>query len=279
MALARDKAMFWNHAIADMRVDVSMAAYTKVPVTWKEFDYTPDFNKLYFIVEGSGSIRVGDAEYAPRPGQLVLMPHGVKQSYTTVDGKETFGKHWCHFTAFVGDDPLFRVVDVPLCVDVPEAERALLALAFERLAHWHKREELTGAVRVRGALLDILATYMESGSYVRVKTGHTEAMDKMNRVLRHIEEHLSEQLSVEELAELAHFHPNYFHRLFKRTTGQTPIQYVNRQRIERAKKLFAATELNVSAVADHFGLEVSYFSRMFKEYTGFTPSQYREFLS
>jgi AraC family transcriptional regulator of arabinose operon len=273
-----NKASFWNQTIANMRVDVSIAAYTKVPVTWKDYDYTPDFNKLYFIMEGSGDVTIGGVEYAPRPGQLVLLPHGVQQSYATV-GEDTFGKYWCHFTAFVGDDPLFRVIDTPMCVDIPEGERDALAEAFERLAYWHHREGLTSAVRVRAELLDILSSYLEHCAFVKVRTANTESMEKMNRVLQHIEEHLSEQLSVEGLAELAHFHPNYFIRLFKRTTGLTPIQYVNRQRMERAKRLFATPNLNVSAVADRFGMEVSYFSRMFKEHTGFTPSQYREFLS
>ncbi|WP_309123383.1 AraC family transcriptional regulator [Paenibacillus sp.] len=272
------KPAFWHEAIANMRVDVSVAAYTKVSPSWRDTDYTPDFNKLYFILEGTGYLKIGDAEYEPAPGQLFWMPQGVRQSYGTAEG-EPFGKHWCHFTAYVGDEPLPRVLDVPDFVDVPEAERPRLAASFERLAYWRGRTELSAAMRVRSELLSILAAYLELGGGMKVRTARSGAMAKMDLVLRFIDEHLTEPLSVEELAALAHYHPNYFIRSFKRTTGFSPIQYINRQRVERAKRLFATTELNVSEVADRFGMEISYFSRLFKETTGFTPSQYREWMT
>jgi AraC family transcriptional regulator of arabinose operon len=165
---------------------------------------------MYFIMEGSGRTEATCVSYTPKPGQLMLLPHGVKQSYATMDGEETYSKHWCHFTAFVGDDPLFRIVEAPLCVDVPEEERAALARSFERLAYWHRREEWTAALRVRGALLDILGSYLEYGvEDVKVRTANTESMEKMSRVLQYIEAHLAEQLSVEGLAELAHLHQKF----------------------------------------------------------------------
>lgn len=277
---ALNKASFWNETIADMRLDIIFASYTKVPVTWREFDYTPDFNKLYFIMEGEGTLRIGEREYRPRPGQLFLLPQGVRQSYAAVDDPaSTFGKHWCHFTAYVMEEPLFRVVETPTFVDIPEGEpRERLADAFRRLASLSRRDEMTAAVRARAAMLEIVATYLEYSEYVRLRTGKTEALDKMNRVLQTIEERLAEQLTVEMLAETVHFHPNYFIRVFKKTTGLSPIQYVNRKRMERAKRLLATTEISVSAAADAVGMDISYFSRLFKEHTGFSPSQYRDLL-
>jgi AraC-like DNA-binding protein len=270
---------FWHEAVANMRVDVSIAAYTKVSPSWRDLDYTPDFNKLYFIMEGTGSLKIGEETYAPRAGQLFWMPQGVRQSYAAPEEGDPFGKHWCHFTAYVGDEPLYGVLDVPSFVDVPEADRPMLAEAFERLAYWRGRGELSASLRVRSALLDILAAYMECCGGAKVRTARSGAMAKMDLVLRYIDERLAEPITVEELAALAHYHPNYFIRSFKRTTGYSPIQYINRQRIERAKRLFATTPLNVSEVAGRFGMEISYFSRLFKETTGLTPSQYREWMT
>ncbi|HZG54867.1 AraC family transcriptional regulator [Paenibacillus sp.] len=269
------KATFLHGAIANMRVDVLHAAYTKVPPTWAEHDYVPEFNKLYFIMEGTGYLKIGGVEYDPKPGELYWMPEGVRQSYAT-KGEDTFGKHWCHFAATVGDEPLYRVLDAPVRVRIVEAERGKLADAFERLSFWRTQGELGAALRARAELLTILATFLEHGEGAKVRMASSGSMERMNRVLQHVEAHLHEPLTVEELAALAHYHPNYFIRQFKRTTGYSPIRYINGRRIERAKSLFATTALNVSEVADRFGMEVSYFSRLFKETTGFTPSQYRE---
>ena len=53
------------------------------------------------------------------------------------------------------------------------------------------------------------------------------------------------QVSIETLAQLAHYHPNYFINAFKQFTGYSPVQYMNHLRSEKAKDLLLTTELNV----------------------------------
>ncbi len=208
-----------------------------------------------------------------RPGQLFLLPAGQVQSYGT-SGGDTFGKYWCHFTAKTGDLPLFQLLDIPLFIEVEQPER--LQETFRQLIHWHREDSLSAGLRVNALLLELLATYLDTAGNVRFSTGASASLDKINQVLRYIDEHLSEHLSLEELSQVAHFHPNYFIRVFKNTTGVSPIQYVNRRRMEKAKQLLSFSPLNVSEIADSLGLEMPYFSRMFKDHTGFSPSQFRD---
>ncbi|CAM3661953.1 isopeptide-forming domain-containing fimbrial protein [Marinicrinis lubricantis] len=70
------KSALWRSYLSRLGLDVMVTEYTKVPVTWKELDFIPDYNRLYFITEGEGYIKVGDTEYYPGPGSLVLMPTG-----------------------------------------------------------------------------------------------------------------------------------------------------------------------------------------------------------
>lgn len=267
----------WRETIADMRVDVLHAAYTKVPSTWGDHDFVPEFNRFYFIAEGRGFVRINGVDYEPAPGQLFWLPQGVRQSYGTLRGEPRFGKHWCHFRATVMDEPLFRILDVPVFADIPEPERGPLGASFERMAKMAAMSGLDAALRVRAELLSVLAAFLaHCGREPALRSARAGAVGKLNRVLQHIDAHLDQTITVEELASIAHLHPKYFIRTFKRAVGVPPIQYVNRRRMERARTLLAATELNVSEVADRFDMEVSYFSRLFKETTGFTPSQYRE---
>ncbi|MEH7414467.1 helix-turn-helix transcriptional regulator, partial [Neobacillus drentensis] len=82
-------------------------------------------------------------------------------------------------------------------------------------------------------------------------------------------------ITVEDLAKITNFHPNYFISIFKDFTGHSPIQYINRRRIEKAKEMLVISELTISTISDSLGLELSYFSRMFKELTGLSPRAYR----
>jgi AraC family transcriptional regulator len=64
-----------------------------------------------------------------------------------------------------------------------------------------------------------------------------------------IEEHLCRQLTLEDLAALAHLSPFHFARCFKATIGLAPHQYVIARRMELAKRLLLTTTLTVAEIA------------------------------
>ncbi|WP_072329532.1 MULTISPECIES: AraC family transcriptional regulator [unclassified Paenibacillus] len=269
------QAAYWKKYIASTQLDLTIAAYTKVSPAWGDDDFAPDFNRLYFIMEGEGYLKLNGRTFYPKPGQLFLLPAGQIQSYGTT-GPDTFGKYWCHFKAKIGDLPLFHLLDIPAFVETAEPERLRLQETFRQLIHWHGIDSLGSALRVNALLLELLAFYLDAAGAIRFRTGASASLDKINQVLRYIDEHLADHLSLEELSQVVHFHPNYFIRVFKNTTGVSPIQYVNRRRMEKAKQLLSFSQLNISEIAESLGMEMSYFSRMFKDHTGFSPSQFRE---
>src|SRR5690242_5784985 len=87
--------------LSNVQVNVTLAGYSNVGPEWRDIDYTPDYNKFYFICEGEGCLKIGDKEYLPKPGQMFLMPQGIQQSYFTIN-ENSFTKYWCHFTAKIG---------------------------------------------------------------------------------------------------------------------------------------------------------------------------------
>ena len=91
----------------------------------------------------------------------------------------------------------------------------------------------------------------------------------------YIDSHLTQQLSVNKVAEALHFHPSYLSRKFKQETNRNLTDYVNSQRIEYAKSLFRTGKTNVTYVALSCGYSSSsYFSKVFKAYTGTFPTDY-----
>jgi AraC family transcriptional regulator len=100
---------------------------------------------------------------------------------------------------------------------------------------------------------------------------------QIKHVLEFIRGHLSEELSLEVLAQQIGFSPYHFARLFQRTTGETAHHYVLRQRIERAQRLLAETALPLARIAGESGFaNQSYFTRVFKRYLSVTPRAYRQ---
>jgi AraC family transcriptional regulator len=94
-------------------------------------------------------------------------------------------------------------------------------------------------------------------------------------VTAYIEEHLSEQISLATLAQLARLSPYYFCRAFKQSLGVPPHRFHTFRRIEHAKVLLAGRKTSVTEVGLSVGYsETSSFTAAFRKITGQTPSSY-----
>lgn len=104
-----------------------------------------------------------------------------------------------------------------------------------------------------------------------------EKADVMEKVERYIREHINEELSREELAQMVYISPTHLGRLFKKKYDTTMVDYITDMRIQLAEELLKEGRLTVSAVAEKTGFHnYSYFTKTFKKYKGMTPREYRQ---
>lgn len=265
----------WKRYLSKVQLNLIVAAHTKVSKSWHDKGRTPEYNRFYYIEEGEGYVRVGHQEFYPKPGELYLLPAHEHHGYGTIS-PNTFQKYWCHFTATIDQIPLFRLIECTYSVKISDPMR--LKALFEQLIQWQYSNHFTAGMRIQALLLEMIAIFLEGLDTVQLNDRKDGTIEKVQAVIKYIEEHLSQNLTLEEIAKIAHFHPNYLIRLFKETTGRSPIQFVNQLRMEKAKTLLASTSWSITEVAGELGMENSYFSRMFKDWTGLTPSEYRELL-
>jgi AraC family transcriptional regulator len=100
------------------------------------------------------------------------------------------------------------------------------------------------------------------------------------KVAQYIEEHLSEDISLATLAELARLSTFHFVRAFKQSFGLPPHRYLSSLRMERAKSLLADPAMSVTQVGFNLGFsETSSFTTTFRKHTGLTPTAYRQSLA
>lgn len=259
--------------LSNLNVNILTSAYTECWEGWKDINYTPEYNKFYLICNGEGWLKIGEKEYYPKPGELFIMPQGILQSYSSINNNP-FKKYWCHFTAKIGDKNLFDLVDIPYYITANNFEE--LKALFARLSAEHENNTLSSKIKEKAMLLEILALYLEATNTENLKLSQTPSMDKLNEVLNFIKDHINENITVEQLAALAHFHPSYFTRIFKKYVGTSPIQYINNSKLEKSKHLLRTTSLPIHEIADSVGFsDIYYFSKAFKSYTGFSPTDYR----
>jgi AraC family transcriptional regulator len=105
-----------------------------------------------------------------------------------------------------------------------------------------------------------------------------EYIQRINRVLAYIDEHLASDLSLEKVAAIAFYSPFHLHRLFKAITNEPLNAYITRKRIERtALMLIHHPEYSIAHIAEKYGFKNdSTYSRTFKKIYGLSPSAFRK---
>jgi YesN/AraC family two-component response regulator len=98
----------------------------------------------------------------------------------------------------------------------------------------------------------------------------------VQKVITCIDTDITADLSLKTQAKLLNVNPSYLSTLFKKETGVTLTDYVNKKRVERAKHLLKNGNTQIQTVAQSCGiLDVNYFTKIFKKYEGVTPKEYR----
>lgn len=145
---------------------------------------------------------------------------------------------------------------------------------FAELLHEAREPRPLRTTRARALLHQLLcAVARESAGPPSGEAGPTRAVQL---ALDYIGANLGQELSVQELAQVAGLSTGHFRSRFRAETGFTPGSYLTRRRIEAAKELLSSPDACVSEIGLHLGFSSSqYFATVFRKVEGLSPSQYQ----
>ncbi|OAS21179.1 AraC family transcriptional regulator [Paenibacillus oryzisoli] len=258
--------------LTNLHVDVIVSKEQHICDDWERDNKVHSFNRLYYIVSGRGVLESDGVTYNLHPGQLILLPCHSAQKIS-IDSGQNFHKYWCHFTARVGNRDLFEMYRFPVSIDKLDCSE--IEAWFQHMILSNDDPSPASILKARASLLSLLSQFLEQ-NFEEI-SDPLSATRKMHCVLQYIEQHLDQKITVEQLAGIAHYHPNYFIRAFHTTLGCSPIQYMKRLRIDKARKLLASDQ-PIGSIALAVGIEQHNFSTLFKTYTGFSPREFRRML-
>ena len=99
----------------------------------------------------------------------------------------------------------------------------------------------------------------------------------LEKIDRYLEENYQKDISLERASEVVNLSSSYLSFVFKEISGENFVDYVNKFRIEKAKKILKESSMNLGYVAEVVGYSsANSFSKIFKKYMGITPGQYRK---
>jgi AraC-like DNA-binding protein len=269
-------------AIDQIHLRLFVARRTAIdPRSWTLRNMQDSFWRLYMNSGAGAAIELGGeggdpiARYEIAPHQLYFVPAGLRFHTSTPARIEHF---YIHLDVLgIPQAALQALFDGP--VHVPAGPQ-LLADA-QALAHEvgdGVRPALVTQCRIKALLYAALAAYLSNlpaALHERYQQ-LLQAQAPIQPALQAIESRLDERLSNRQLADLCHISEDYFIRLFRTSVGQSPLQYIQAQRVRRAAQrlLFSADSIDAIASATGFGTR-AYFSRVFARHLGVAPAAYR----
>lgn len=113
--------------------------------------------------------------------------------------------------------------------------------------------------------------------YVNKMAGvNGDEISAAEQVRSYIAEHIEEEISVEELAQMVYLSQSQLTRGFKKKYGKTVVEYIMEYRLNLAGEMLKNTDVTVTTVSAKIGYpNYAYFTKLFKKHSGYTPSAYR----
>ncbi len=211
------------------------------------------------------------------PGDVKIVPPGVPRVWETESATIKLSMYLSSPLMLAAADAMGVNSDR---VDIPPQ----LHVRDPRIEHigWAVKAELEASEplgRLYGDSLGLaLAAHLLRG-YLPGRRGGSDvrlSRRRLQRVVDYIHDHLSQDLSLAELAQLVDMSPSHFKVIFKQSMGLPVHQYVIRNRVEYATDLIARGKLSLSDVALQAGFaNQSHMARSMKRLTGVTPSAIR----
>lgn len=268
-----------HNYLANMSLDIFLAIETDISHSCEGIIPVLHTNRIYYICGGEFVFNINNEHIVAKKGNLVLAPKGASLDFNSTDGRH-HKMYICHFSAECDNSNLFEYLEFPYITTLTSGSgEEYVEFSFKDLVHFNSINDVRAAFRVQADLMKILACFVDHTE----NEHHTIKVNKdktLKPIILYIEENYREDITVNQLAEAAHLHPNYFIKTFKKQYGIPPIQYINRLRLTKARYALTNTGETIQEIAVNSGFNgQSQFSKAFRQMYGLSPTEYRRLYS
>lgn len=251
------------------------ADHTKLPCVMHMHE---DRLEILFIRKGRGIHTIGGRQYNTQKGDILIYNSGVIH-----DERANPDAEMSVFSCAVSNLKLQNLRENSLLPEdaSPILRSGPLAGDIEnlfRMMHSQIFSGNTGAEEICHYLLLSLITLILKQIDRNIDVEEDEDDLAVKYIKKYIDEHYSEELTLEGISEILNVSPSYLCHIFKETTGYAPIQYIMRRRVGEAQSLLISTQYSSTEIASMVGYDNSnYFNTIFTRIVGMSPIKYRKY--
>lgn len=243
--------------------------------SWSVPEGKRDFHNMMLVVSGRGTCYMNGETNNMLMGQLFYHPMNHSFGYTSSEDQplHCLGGNFMVHTLIQAEQSctISTVERLPLNRCSNPGNFAILARLFADLANAWSDHSPHRMIRCRSILLHIFSElFRDSG-----ESSSTRRDDgQIRKVAEYMKKHYERKHTLTELANMAELTPSYFGQSFKMLTGETPMEYLNSIRVDKALE-YLALGYSISEASFRCGFnDPFYFTRVFKSKKGMSPSEY-----
>ena len=251
---------------------LSYLSKTQYSEEWNSNLHAHGCAELFFITDGHGRFRTQYEEFPVAIHDLIVVNANVLHTELSqldspleyivlgVEGLEAMGG-----------------ADGYIMLHLHSGWRELMACLDLMLQE--AREKQPGHEEVCRHLLEVVLVRLERQGNLPLteESSDPRASRECALVRRYIDNHFKEDLSLDQLARLAHVNKDYLAHAFRREFGASPISYLISRRVDESRFLLRETDHTLSLIAQMLGFSSpSYFSQCFRRVEGISPMEYRK---
>lgn len=224
--------------------------------------------QLVMLYTGEMNVNIDGRELHVKPGNVVLLKPGHEETFTFSKTEETWHR-WIAVGIHQLDPSLIEhLYTLPEVIPLTEEMNKLIELMLNIQCY-------ADAYDPALISLGMASIHLYPSVTVRIRQIQ-EKHPAVYKTLAWVRDHYSEELSLKDLASLSGVSPEHLVRLFKRSEGLPPIQYLWNYRITKATELLTNTGLTVNEIALRCGFKTSHhLSRLIKKSSGRTATEIR----
>ena len=258
---------------------------------WNWEKISSPFFRIYLIAKGQATVIINNIEYLLFPGKLYLIP-----PYTTHTDRND-----CYFSIFyihIYEDlrnniSMFDQMLFPVQINASYLDELLIKRLHEinPLINLKKYDPssydnpvnlmqsiventhvpISTQIETNGILFQLFSKFL-----LLAQQRDINKDTRILKVLHYIYKNIDSKISIKELSALCYMSDDHFIRLFKKELKTTPINYINKKKIEKAQLMLLIKNIAIKDIAYSLSFEnVSYFNRIFKLTIGKTPKEYK----
>jgi len=231
-------------------------------------------NFLFYCVDGHGWYKIGDKRYDVGPNEFFILPQNVEHAYGST-AEHPWSIYWLHFGGTLL--PNFNIMPVVQQHFKPQAVRnssdmeGLFSKIYKTLELGYSIDNLQFANMCLSHFISLFI-YNEK-HFLSPSSGQLDCIDS---AILFMQEHINENITLNELSHRYNYSPSRFSSLFKQKTGYAPIDYFIQMKMQKASQHLGITDKSVKDIALSMGFDDPYyFSKRFTKVMGLSPSKYR----